>query len=118
MDWRANPRRLLLAIGLIIALLVVPASSQAASPVTVVLKVLPGVNLPLISNLLGGTVIDSVPDANTYLLKVPALPVLTPLLKLLGVEWIELNRGVSLPVAGQLRLLDVPWNNSSAFYKG
>jgi len=118
MTWSSNTRRPLLAMVLIVALLVAPSSSHAASPVAVVLKVLPGVNLQLISNLLGGTVIDSVPDANTYLLKVPALPVLTPVLKLLGVEWIELNRGVSLPAAGQLRLLDVPWNNSSVFYKG
>ena len=78
-DLDSKPRRPLLAMVLIVAaLLVIPSSSEAASPVTVVLKVLPGVNLPLISNLLGGTVIDSVPDANTYLLKVPALPVLTP----------------------------------------
>jgi subtilisin family serine protease len=60
--------------------------------------------------------LDSIPDANTYLLKVPALPVLSPVLKLLGVEWIESNRALSLPRSGQTALLEVPWNNSSAWY--
>ena len=82
-------------------------SVQAANPVPVVVKVLPGANLSLITNLLGGTLIDTMPEANTVLLRLPGLPVLSPILKLLGVEWMELDRGVSLPVSGQLRLLDV-----------
>jgi subtilisin family serine protease len=91
---------------------------QAANPVPVVVKVLPGANLSLISNLLGGTIIDTIPEANTVLLKLPVLPVLSPVLKLLGVEWIELDRGVSLPVRGQLRLLDVPWRSDRDWYSG
>jgi len=42
--------------------------------------------------------------------------VLSPVLKLLGVEWIESNRALSLPRSGQTALLEVPWNNSSAWY--
>jgi hypothetical protein len=91
---------------------------QAANPVPVVVKVLPGANLSLISNLLGGTIIDTIPEANTVLLRLPALPLLSPVLKLLGVEWIELDRGVSLPKSGQLRLLDVPWRSDRDWYAG
>src|SRR5678815_719231 len=109
---------------LIIALLgviwITSARVQTASPVAVsvpvVVKVLPGANLSLISNLLGGTVIDTIPEANTFLLKLTALPVLSPVLKLLGVEWIELDRGVSLPVSGQFGLLDVPWSRDRDWY--
>ena len=115
MTSKAKPWRRLLVPVLTIALLLGSSAAQAASPVAVVLKVLPGVNLTLISNLLGGTVLDSIPEANTYLLQVPALPILTPTLKLLGVQWIELDRGVSLP--GHPGLLDVPWNNTNDFYK-
>jgi subtilisin family serine protease len=102
--------------AVVVALLLFTSSTQAAESFAVVVKVLPGTNLTLVSNLLGGTVIDAIPDANTYLLKLPALPVLTPLLKLLGVQWIELDRGLSLPVR-QLRLLDVPWSNGTEWYK-
>ena len=103
------------AAVLALALMLFTSSTQAANPVAVVVKILPGANLTLINNLLGGTVLDSIPDANTYLLKVPALPVLSPVLKLLGVEWIESNRALSLPRSGQTAL-EVPWNNSSAWY--
>jgi subtilisin family serine protease len=109
---------------LIIALLgviwITSARVQTASPIAVsvpvVVKVLPGANLSLISNLLGGTVIDTIPEANTFLLKLPALPVLSPVLKLLGVEWIELDRGISLPMDGQFGLLDVPWPSDRDWY--
>lgn len=92
-----------------------PSAQASITPVPVVVKVLPGANLSLITNLLGGKLLDSIPEANTHLLKLPALPLLTPTLKLLGVEWIELDRGVSLPVSGQVRLLDVPWGGNELY---
>src|SRR5688572_15111741 len=102
--------------ALVVALLLFTSSTQAANPVPVVVKILPGANLSLITNLLGGSVIDSIPEANTFLLRLPVLPALTPFLKLLGVEWMELDRGVSLPVQGQLALLDVPWRSGKDWY--
>ena len=102
---------------LLLLILLFTTSAQAATTVPVVLKVLPGANLSLINTLLGGTLIDSIPEANTYLLRLPSLPVLNSTLKLLGVEWIELDRGVSLPGNPRLALLDVPWNAGSDWYK-
>jgi Subtilase family len=107
-------RHLILALMGVIWLVPVRA---AAAPIPVVVRVLPNANLPLIGNLLGGTLIDSIPEANTYLLKLPALPVLTPVLKLLGVEWIEANRSLSLLPSASLRLLDVPWSSDKDWYK-
>jgi len=92
-------------------------SAQAATTVPVVMKVLPGANLSLINALLGGTVIDSIPEANTYLLRLPSLPVLNSTLKLLGVQWLEQDRGISLPGNPRLALLNVPWNAGSDWYK-
>ena len=105
---------------LIIALLgviwITSLGAQAANPVPVVVKLVPGANVSLISNLLGGTVIDTIPEANTVLLKLPVLPVLSPVLKLLGVEWLELDRGLSLPSATDFNLLEVPWRNGADWY--
>ena len=108
--------RVLTALALAL-LFFISNSTQAANPVPVVVKLVPGANLSVITNLLGGTVIDAIPEANTYLLKLPVLPVLSPILKLLGVEWLELDRGVSLPSNGQLKLLDVPWSLGGGWYK-
>ena len=118
MRYRKGRARWRTTMVLALALLLVTSASQAANPVSVVVKVLPGTNLSLVSNLLGGTVIDSIPGANTHLLRLPALPVLSPVLKLLGVEWIEANRALSLPATGQLSLLDVPWNSGNGWYQG
>src|SRR5678816_2321433 len=104
----------ILLLGL---MLLFSSSAQAATTVPVVLKVLPGANVSLITNLLGGTVIDSIPDSNTYLLRLPSLPVLTSTLKLLGVDWIELDRGVSLPGNSRLSLLNTPWNSAGDWYR-
>jgi subtilisin family serine protease len=104
-------------LALLAVIWLTPTAARAADPAPVVIKLLPGANLSLISNLLGGKVIDTIPGTNTHLLKLPLLPVLTPVLKLLGVEWIELDRSVSLPAAGQLRLLDVPWGGNELYKK-
>jgi subtilisin family serine protease len=93
------------------------ANAQAAGTIPVVVKLLPGVNLSLVTNLLGGTIIDTIPGANTLLVRVPSLPLLTPLLKLLGVEWIEPDRAVNVPSNPPLSLLNVPSGSPGDWYK-
>ena len=97
-------------------LLLSSMQTQAAVSIPVVVKLLPGANLSLITNLLGGTLLDSIPEANTYLLRVPSLPLLSPILRLLGVEWLEQNRGLTLPT-GPSVLLNVPWGSGNDWYK-
>jgi subtilisin family serine protease len=103
--------------AILLILLLFSFTGQSAVTVPVVVKVRAGANLSLVTNLLGGTLIDAIPEANTYLLSLPGLPVLSPTLKLLGVEWLELDRGVSLPADPPLALLDVPWNAGGDWYK-
>jgi len=98
-------------------MLLFTTNAQAAPTVPVVLKVLPGSNISLINVLLGGTLIDSIPEANTYLVRLPSLPLLNNTLKLLGVQWLELDRGISLPGNPRLALQNVPWNAGSDWYK-
>ena len=102
---------------LLLLMLLFTTNAQAAPTVPVVLKVLPGSNISLINVLLGGTLIDSIPEANTYLVRLPSLPLLNNTLKLLGVQWLELDRGISLPANPRLALLNVPWNAGSGWYK-
>jgi subtilisin family serine protease len=86
-------RRLSLVLALVLTLTI---NAQAAGPIPVILKILPGANLSLITSLLGGTVVDTLPGSDTYLLRLPSLPVVSSLLKLLGVDWIEADEAVRL----------------------
>ena len=90
---------------ILIVVLLFAANADAATSVPVIVKLLPGANLSLISSLLGATPVDSIPGANTYLLRLPSVPVLNTTLKLLGVEWIQANRGLGLPSVAHARLL-------------
>src|SRR5688572_19457658 len=103
--------------GLLLGLMLLfSLNAQAATTIPVVVKLLPNANLSLITNLLGGTVIDSIPESNTFLLRLPSLPLLTPILKLLGVDWLELDRGLSLSANSPLGL-NVPWGSATDWYK-
>lgn len=90
---------------ILIVVLLFAANADAATSVPVIVKLLPGANLSLISSLLGAAPVDSIPGANTYLLRLPSVPVLNTTLKLLGVEWIQANRGLGLPSVAHARLL-------------
>jgi subtilisin family serine protease len=107
-------RRLSLFLALF---LVFTINAQAAVTIPVVVKLLPGVNLSLITNLLGGTLIDSIPGTNTHLLRLPNLPLLTFTLRLLGVEWLELDRGVGVSKNHPLGVLNVASGTPSDWYK-
>jgi subtilisin family serine protease len=78
-------------------------TAYAQSSVPVIVKLAPGANLSIVTNLLGGSLLDTIPGTNTILLKLPAVPLVTPLLRLLGVEWVEADTGVR--VANSLRML-------------
>lgn len=104
-------------VSLFLALFLIFSVNAHAAGVPVVVKLLPGANLSLITNLLGGTLIDSLPGTNTHLLQLPKLPLLTLTLKLLGVEWLELDRGLAIPPNPPLSLLNVPGGNAADWYK-
>lgn len=90
-------------------------TAEAAVPV--IIKVSPTANVQTITSLLGGTILDSLPGANTYLLNLPSLPVLTPLLQLLGLLWVEQNKLMTLPRFAPVGTLSVPSGTASDWYK-
>ncbi len=90
---------------------------NAATSVPVIVKLAPGVNISRITSMLGATVLDSIPGADTYLLRLPSLPVVTPALQLLGVQWIETNRGLDLPSVVHAGLLTKATDADPNWYK-
>lgn len=91
--------------------------TQAATTIPVVIKVTPGANVSLITSLLGGTLIDGIPEANTYLVRLPSLPTLNTSLQLLGVQWMEQDTGISLARNWGFPLANVPWDSGSTWYR-
>ena len=101
----------------VIFLLLFAVNADAATSVPVIVKLLPGANLSLISTLLRAVQVDSIPGSNTYLLRLPSLPILTPTLKLLGVEWMESNRGLGLLPVAHAKLLSGEGIGGPRWYK-
>jgi len=105
-------RVLFLAIVLLIGL----TSQASGASYPLIVQVPPTVSIDTIAATLGGTVADSIPGANTYLLVVPMVP-LPARATLLGIQWMELNKTVSLPRFGLRQLLSVPGTASADWYK-
>jgi subtilisin family serine protease len=105
-------RPLLLVLTMAFAL---TASAQPAS-VPLIIEKSPTASITAITASLGATVVDSIPGADTYLLNVPAVP--SPATaSLLGIQWLELNTGVTLPGFVQLGVLPIPANAAPDWYK-
>src|SRR2546427_5087495 len=98
-------RRILFGFVIFCAL---SANAMAASNPMVV-QTGPLVNIfSLVNALGGGTLLDQVPGTTIYLLDLPNLPVMSPMLQsLLGIVFIEPDKTIVSPARGQLGLLNV-----------
>jgi subtilisin family serine protease len=101
----------------VIFVLLFAVNADAATSVPVIVKLLPGANLPLVSALLRAVQVDSIPGSNIFLLRLPSLPILTPALRLLGVDWIDTNRGLGLPSVAHAKLLGGSGTNDPRWYR-
>jgi len=88
-------------------------TAYAEAQVPVIVQISPLRNITSIVGALNGTVLDSIPDAHIYLLNLP-IPapsalnsLLSPVMGLLGIQWAEVNSGITLPNVGQLGVLQV-----------
>jgi subtilisin family serine protease len=92
--------------------------SALAAPIPVIVQLSPLTNVNIIAQLLGGTILDSVPGVNTHLLSVPTLPVLSNLqLSLLGIVSIEVDKSVPIGATPRFGVITVPGPTSSDWYK-
>ena len=95
-------RRWILSFVLIFTLSV----QASAAPVQVIVQLKSNSLLGNVLNLLDGVLLDSIPEANIYLLKLPKLPIVSSLLgNLLGILWTEPNVGVVQPPSGRFGVL-------------
>ena len=92
-------------------------SSQAAAvSYPVIVQISPAIRINTLAATLGGTVLDGIPGANTYLLNLPFLP-LPALATHLGIQWMELNTRVSVPGFARRGVLSVPGTAAADWYK-
>ena len=101
----------------VIFLLLFAMNADAATSVPVIVKLLPGANIALVSTVLGAVQVDSIPGSGIYLFRLPSLPILSPTLRFLGVEWIESNRGIGLLPVAHARLLGGPGTSDPRWYR-
>src|SRR5436190_23162136 len=101
-------RRLILILVLIFGM----AAQGSAASYPLIVTVSPLTNILSVVSALGGTLVDSIPGANTYLLNVPLIPT-SLVASLLGIQSMELNTGVTQPGYVQLGVLVVK-NNTPA----
>src|SRR5215475_6564816 len=125
-------RRILLMLFLMLRL---TAYAEAQVPVIVKLSLLGNINT--IAGQLHGTVVDSIPGTKIYLLSLPTpvssvlgsllspvtslvspvTSLLSQVTGLLGVQWAEVNSGVTLPLVGQLEVLQPASGAAPDWYK-
>ena len=117
-----------ITLSLILIIGSIPAAAQLLllpQTIPVILQIAPTADIYAIASALGGTpqsVVDSIADANLYLLNLPLdLPTLNSSLPsvqaLLGIQWAEINTGVSIPGFAVLGLVTVPGTVASDWYK-
>src|SRR5262245_1849711 len=105
-------RRILVVFALVLGL--AARASAANSPL--IIQISPVSSITGIVAALGGSLLDSIPGANIYLLNVPAVPS-TLTASLLGIQWMELNQGVTQPGFAPLSRVSVPPTVAVNWYK-
>jgi hypothetical protein len=91
-------------------------TAQANAAVPVVVQIGPLSSITSIVASLGGTLIDSIPGTNIYLLNLPFVPS-SLVTSLLGIQWLEVNQGLTLPAVPLPAHLSVPPNMPPDWYK-
>src|SRR5438094_10370170 len=85
-------RRVILILALILSL----ALQAGAASLPLIIKIGSNTSIHAVAAVLGATVVDSIPGANTYLINASAMP--SPVTaSLLGIQVIEVNSGVTQP---------------------
>src|SRR5215813_11201843 len=97
--------------------LVFGLSVQASPPsYPLIVQIPPTFDITNIVTALGGKIIDTAPGAGTYLLRVTTVPS-SWMASVLGIQWIELNEGATLPDFGEFGILPLPPNAAADWYK-
>ncbi len=114
--------RILLAFALLLTVSITQAQTTTSIPLVV--KLLPGASLGRVLDWLTGTLVDSIPGSDIYLVNVPKLPLVQPVLglvtntlQLVGIDWFEVNDGVTEPSHGQWGVIRTASTTAADWYK-
>src|SRR5690348_4655242 len=105
-------RRLFLLFVLVCSLSV--QASQPSYPLIVQIPLT--TDITNVVTAMGGKVIDAIPAAAAYLLRVPAVPP-SWMLSALRIEWTELNEDPTLHGFGEIGIVALPPNAAPDWYK-
>jgi subtilisin family serine protease len=101
-----------------------PAMAASSNPLIIetngggLLGGLLGGILHIISSLGGGQLLDQIPGTNIYLVNLPNIPIVTPILQsVLGILFIEPDERVLTPIRSQEGLLAIPTKTTWDWYK-
>jgi subtilisin family serine protease len=100
----------------LILVLLLGLTTQASASTPLIVQLSPLSSLTAVLSSLGGTLVDSIPGTNIYLLNVPLIPTST-LASLLGIQWMESNVGVTQPGTAPTGLLTLPATIAPDWYK-
>ena len=79
---------------------------------TVIIKVDKPKRLSWVLRILNGMILDEIPGSNLYLISVPSVPLSPPW----GVQLLEVNSAISLPVELEVGLLSAPSETAALWY--
>src|SRR5262249_44675253 len=93
---------------LMIAIIGNVIGAEASGDIRIIVKPQASSLIGPVLNLLGADLLDSIPEANLYLLRMSSVPALTFILRLLGVLYIENDTTINTPSLLNLGLLTTP----------
>src|SRR5437016_6611352 len=97
--------RIIICAILMIAIVGNAFTAEAAGDTRIIVKLQPGTLIGAVLSLLGGVLLDVIPGVNLYLLRVTTVPIVTFLLQLLGVVYIEHDTTLNNPAFENTGLL-------------
>lgn len=87
-------------------------SAASVQPTTAILQVDNARSLNRALRRLDGLILDQIPGTNIYLVSVPSVPLSLPF----GVDALEINSDVALPISLEIGLLDAPAGTAALWY--
>jgi subtilisin family serine protease len=104
-------------IVLLVLMLLIGRASQAESPsFPLIIQASPNVNIKTITAIIGGKLLDGIPETGYYLINVSSLPSAVTAF-LAGIQVFEPDEGITLQGFGRVGILNSPTTQPADWYK-
>src|SRR5262245_22746032 len=109
-------RRFMTGCRIVLTFVLILGLAVQASAAPVIVQIGPLSSILSIVAALGGSLLDTIPGTNIYLLNLPLIP--SPLLSsLLGIQWLEPNKEFGLTASPVPLLLSLPGSTTPDWYR-